>query len=327
MGHMMTANFSFKAFLIAAALGLTACGGSGADDGSVDMTVTRTGDKAVASVDGTFIYESDLTREAEAKGYVESGETFAPTHPQYQTLLGQLIDQRLLARMASKDGLDRDSAVRRRIATARERLLGSVALEDFIERTVTEDAARKFYQEQITLRQRGDEVRASHILVPTLDEAKAVKKKLAAGADFAALAEDLSTDRGSAAEGGDLGYFQAEAMVAPFAERAFATEVGAISEPVQSQFGWHIIMVKDRRKTPVPSYEQMRDEVRQFLTYREIEKLITGLRDKAEIEYLADNNPDRKTADVSQEADDEAAPEDEGVEDQVDVNSDEGEDN
>ncbi|WP_017932405.1 peptidylprolyl isomerase [Robiginitomaculum antarcticum] len=323
----MTANLSFKTFLIAAALGLTACGGSGGDDGSVDMTVTRTGDKAVASVDGTFIYESDLNREAETKGFIEPGETFAPAHPQYQTLLGQLIDQRLLSRMASADGLDRDAVVRRRIATARERLLGNVALEDFIERTVTEGAAQKFYQEQITLRQRGDEVRAAHILVPTLDEANAVKQKLASGADFAALAEELSTDRGSAAQGGDLGYFQAEAMVAPFSKRAFATEVGTTSEPVQTQFGWHVIKVQDRRKTPVPSYDKMRDEVRQFLTYREVEKLITELRDGSTIEYLADNNPKAAADDADQDMDDEATPEDEGQEDQAEPDQSESADN
>jgi len=272
--------------LISASLALTACGGQGGSGDVREAASVRASDTAVATVDGSYIYQSDLNREAESKNYIKPGQDFTSEHPQYKALMGQLVDQRLLARKASTDGLDKDPLVQRRLTTARERLLGNVALEKAIADRVTEEAAQNFYQEQITMRQRGDEVRASHILVPTKAEADAVKKQVDGGADFAALAAKLSTDRGSAAEGGDLGYFQADAMVAPFAERAFATKVGEISMPVQSQFGWHVIKVVDRRKSAVPTYSEMRDEVRQFLTYQEVDKFITDLRENADVQYL-----------------------------------------
>jgi len=285
------------ASLIGLSAGLSSCGGQGGSGGFTEAPSTRAGDTAIASVDGTLIYKSDLIREAESKNFIKAGQDFTADHPQYQTLMGQLVDQRLLARHASTDGLDKDPMVQRRLTTARERLLGNVALEKMLETNVTDDAAKKFYQEQIALRERSDEVRASHILVASEAEANKIKTRLEGGADFAKLAAELSTDRGSAAEGGDLGYFQADAMVAPFAERAFATKVGEISMPVQSQFGWHVIKVVDRRKTAVPTYEQMRDEVRQFLTYQEVETFITDLRENAEVEYL-----DRATEEIEPDA-------------------------
>lgn len=287
--------------LIGASLGLAACSGQGADGQFMEAPSTRAGDTAIVKVDGSFIYKSDLIREAETKNYIKAGQDFTTDHPQYKALLGQLVDQRLLARKASADGLDKGPQVQRRLTTARERLLGNVALEQAIADRVTEKATQAFYQEQITMRQRGDEVRASHILVATQGEADTVKRRLDDGADFATLASELSTDRGSAMEGGDLGYFQADAMVAPFAERAFATDVGKISMPVQSQFGWHVIKVVDRRQSAVPTYEQMREEVRQFLTYQEVEKFITDLRDAATIEYL-DKAPDAAAVPAELEA-------------------------
>lgn len=297
----MNLKHTLYSALIGASLGLAACSGQSTGGEFGEAPAARAGDNAVVSVDGSLIYASDLNREAESKNYIKAGQEFTVDHPQYDALLGQLVDQRLLARKANSDGLDKDPMVQRRLSTARERLLGNVALEKAIADTVTEKAAQDFYQEQITMRQRGDEVRASHILVATKDEADAVKAKVDDGADFAAMAAKLSTDRGSAAEGGDLGYFQADAMVAPFAERAFATPVGEIAMPVQSQFGWHVIKVVDRRKSAVPSYEQMREEVRQFLTYQEVEKFITGLRENAAIEYL-NETPTEEVAETPTEA-------------------------
>ena len=113
---------------------------------------------------------------------------------------------------------------------------------------VYDDAVKQMGNEQ--------EVRARHILVPTEDEAKAILAEIKKGTDFAELAKQKSKDPGAAAEGGDLGYFTKEQMVPEFAEAAFKLDKGQVSEPVKTQFGWHIIKVEDKRTKPVPEFEQ-----------------------------------------------------------------------
>src|SRR5258705_2132051 len=105
------------------------------------------------------------------------------------------------------------------------------------------------------------EVPARHILVPTEDEAKAILAEVKKGTDFAELAKQKSKDPGAAAEGGDLGYFGKSQMVPEFAEAAFKMKKGEVSDPVKSQFGWHIIKVEDKRTKPVPAFENVKDQI------------------------------------------------------------------
>jgi len=177
-------------------------------------------------------------------------------------VLSEVIDQRLLALKAKADGLDKTPEARHRLAMARERILANIAIGARIEDRVTPDAVRALYAEQIKLRQTGQEARASHILFKTEKEAKAAVKRLKAGADFAALATELSLDRGSQISGGDLGYFQADAMVPEFSKVVFALETGSVSDPFESQFGWHIAKLTDKRAAPAPGFEQMEGALR-----------------------------------------------------------------
>src|SRR2546430_8569212 len=126
----------------------------------------------------------------------------------------------------------------------------------------------KVYDDAIGQMKKEPEVRARHILVETEDEAKAVVAELKKGADFAELAKAKSKDPGSA-DGGDLGYFTKDQMVPEFSEVAFKLEKGQLSDPVKSQFGWHVIKVEDKRERQPPEYDKVKDQLENFLVRSE----------------------------------------------------------
>ena len=123
-----------------------------------------------------------------------------------------------------------------------------------------------------------EEVHARHILVTTEDDAKAIKAQLDAGADFATLAKEKSIEPGAAQSGGDLGYFTQDKMVKAFADAAFKLQVNQISDPVQTQFGWHIIEVLDRREAPKPTLQQLTPQIGQQLYVEKYRALFDQLR-------------------------------------------------
>ena len=144
-------------------------------------------------------------------------------------------------------------------------------------RKVYEDAAKQMGGDK--------EVRARHILVETEDEAKAVLAELKKGADFADLAKQKSKDPG-AAEGGDLGYFTKDQMVPEFAEVAFKLEPGTLSDPVKTQFGWHVIKVEDKRDKPVPEFDKVRDQIETYLVRKSQVEFVGKLRESAKIDRI-----------------------------------------
>jgi len=150
---------------------------------------------------------------------------------------------------------------------------------------VTEAAMRKVYDEAVGQMSKEPEVRARHILVETEDEAKAVLAELKKGADFAELAKSRSKDPGSA-EGGDLGYFTKDQMVPEFSEVAFKLDKGALSDPVKSQFGWHIIKVEDKREKQPPEFDKVKDQLETYVVRRSQVEMITKLRQEAKIERV-----------------------------------------
>ena len=124
---------------------------------------------------------------------------------------------------------------------------------------------QKVYDDAVKQMATEQEVRARHILVATEDEAKAILAELKKGTDFAELAKEKSKDPGAAAEGGDLGYFTKDQMVPEFAEAAFKLDKGQVSDPVKTQFGWHIIKVEDKRTKPVPEFDKVKDQVETYV--------------------------------------------------------------
>ena len=196
----------------------------------------------------------------------------------------RLVQQRLLALEARRRGLHQSEEARRRLALAEERILGNVLVETVIDDAVTDETIQRIYEEQVRLIPLGEEVRARHILVQTQEEAVAIKALIDQGRDFAELAVAMSEDQATRLEGGDLGYFSREGILPAFGAVAFATPEGAVSEPFRTEFGWHLLTVVDRRRQPPPSLESLRPNIARFYTFDQLEALIDGLRDQAEIE-------------------------------------------
>lgn len=256
------------------------------DNSAFGEGVVRLGDTEVAAIDGTKIYLSDVERTAAAQGLIEEGSPLTPGQPVFQKVLDELIDQRLLALDALRQSMDQDDETRRRLSVARERILGNVLVENHLKNTVNEATIRRMYDEQSSLRDRGDEVQARHILVKDEATANEIAKKLTDGDDFAALAREFSEDEGSREKGGNLGYFTNDMLEAKFTQVAFSTKRGDVSAPFESKYGWHILQVQNRRKAAEPSFEEMRSEILNFMTYDEIQNILKSLRAQGDVKLL-----------------------------------------
>jgi len=236
------------------------------------------GEVIAARVAGTVITVSEVRREAVARELIEDGAALPVDNPVFQEALSELIDQRLLALEAARRGLDQDPEARRRLAAAEERILGNVLVENAIAQSVTDEAVERVYEEQAQLAPRTTEVRARHILVESREEAEEAVRILEDGVSFADLATRISRDPATRLIGGDLGYFTRAGIVPAFAEVAFSTEEGAVSAPFETEYGWHVLTVVDRRTQPRASLETMRPNILRFLTLQEIDALLTDLR-------------------------------------------------
>jgi len=276
-----TATFALPMFLTACQDRLVMSDNSPFGEG-----VVRLGDTEVAEIDGTKIYLSDVERTAAAQGLIEAGSPLTPGQPIFQKVLDELIDQRLLALDALRQSLDQEDETRRRLAASRERILGNVLVENHLRDKVNETTIRRMYDEQAGLRDRGDEVLARHILLKDEEAAQEVAKKLDEGADFAQLATELSEDTGSRDKGGNLGYFTNDMLEPKFTQVAFSLKKDEISEPFETSFGWHILQIQNRRRAPQPGFEDMRDEILNFMTYDEIQTLLKSLRAQGEVKLL-----------------------------------------
>ena len=197
-------------------------------------------------------------------------------------LIQQLADQQMLADAAVKAGLDKSYNVALALKNQRRATLADAYMTDILVKGVTDEEIAKVYADQIANAEPVREVRASHILVTEEEKAKELKKMLDEGADFAKLAAEHGTD-GTKTRGGDLGYFVKEQMVPEFASAAFALEKGAISDPVKSPFGWHLIYLADKRDRPVPPLEQVRDKIVENLSRELQQKIVSEGRAGADV--------------------------------------------
>ena len=151
---------------------------------------------------------------------------------------------------------------------------------------MTEADARKLYDAQIAAAKPQEEVRARHILVETEAKAKEIFEKIVHGEDFVRMAKEHSKDPGSKEDGGDLGYFARGQMVPVFEDTAFKLKKGDLSQPVQSQFGWHIIKLEDRRQRGAPPFETIKERIIASLIHRRAQEVGATLREKAKLEFI-----------------------------------------
>ena len=272
--------------LAAAALALAACGKGGRAE-----TPPERGDQAVAVVDGKTIWASDVKREAVTQGLIGEGEPLEINSDTFHRVLDQAIDQKLLASEALRRKLDKDPVAQRRLAAARERILGDLLVENVVADAVNENAIRGLYQEQLKLAKRSEEIHARQIVTATEPEALGVKKMLASGADFAALAMEKSTDAATRFNGGDMGYFAVDVMPEAYAKALKTARIGQLIGPVPVDGGFALLKVEDRRLEPQVTFEAARPQIVRFLTYDQIRDLLEKLRGRSKINRLVKPDP------------------------------------
>lgn len=248
------------------------------------QTAPATADTVIATVNGAPVTLGDLIA---VRGDLPAQYQQLPDQALYDGIRQQLTDQTLLLQAAEKAGLAADPQVARAVAIQRMGLMAEFYMRREVEARMTDEALRAAYDARVTAAAPIPEVRASHILVADEAKAKDLRAQIDAGADFAELAMEHGTD-GTKTQGGDLGYFTREMMVKEFADAAFAMEVGAVSQPVQSQFGWHLIKLTDKRDQPKPTFEASRAELEQSVGSEIVQQVMTELRAAAAVETAED---------------------------------------
>ncbi len=211
----------------------------------------------------------------------------------YPMLLDQLVDRRAIIIAARRDGFDKDPAVRRQIARATDTALQNALLTREIAPGLTDEAIKARYERDIAGKSGEQEAHARHILVPDEETAKKIIEELKGGADFAELAKKYSTDPAGSTNGGDLGFFKRGDMLPEFAGAAFGLKPGTYTEiPVKTRFGWHVIKLEELRTAPPPSFEQVKDEVRQQLIQEGVARVLATAKQGMSIQkFNLDGTP------------------------------------
>ncbi|MGZ3173328.1 MAG: peptidylprolyl isomerase [Croceibacterium sp.] len=263
----------------------------------------------LAKVNGSEIRQSDVTLAEE-----ELGPSLAQMDPatKKDNVLSFLIDMKIVSKAAEDKKIENNEDFKRRLAFTRNRLLMDSLLATEGKAATTDEAMKKVYDDAAKQISGEQEVHARHILVETEDEAKAVEDELKKGADFAELAKKKSKDPG-ASDGGDLGFFTKDQMVPEFSAVAFALEPGKISDPVKSQFGWHVIKVEEKRNRKAPDFDQVKGQIETYVTRKAQADYVAKLREAAKVERMdqASADPAAKTdakPDAAKPADSKMAP-------------------
>lgn len=241
---------------------------------------------ALAFVDGEPILRSDVIALATSKNLELSQEDIDRGIDVVNELVEELIQLQLFKAEAMRRRLHRREAVQSAMTIAGDDVLKDRVLREVVEERVDEEALLDLYKDDAKRLRLSEEVKASHILVPTLEQADFLSVRLKAGVDFEELARQFSIDPATATQGGSLGYFSRDEMDKKFADVAFSLPAGAISEPFNTRFGWHIVKLEDRRMLESPTYEELRPKIIRYKTFEVIEELINRLREKATIKYV-----------------------------------------
>jgi peptidyl-prolyl cis-trans isomerase C len=246
-------------------------------------TLRAEDDSVIARANGVDIHQSDLAMAAD-----EIGSNIPNMTPEQKReyLVTYLADVIVLSQAAEQQKLGDSADVKRQLSFDRNKVLMEALLQKAGHAAQTDAALHKVYDDAVKQMKGEEEVHARHILVATEQEAKDIEAALKGGADFAKLAKEKSKDPSGAANGGDLGWFTKDQMVPEFSDAAFKLAKGQISDPVHTQFGWHVIEVEDKRIKPTPTFDQVKPQLENYVAHRAQAELVDSLRKSAKIERL-----------------------------------------
>ena len=239
-------------------------------------------DKVVAIVNGHEIRVSEVQM---ATDDIIGQLPDLPPKLRYPFVVEYLIERHLLAQYAVKEGIADTEEYKRRLALYQAKALRDAYFAQKIRPQVTEEEMRKVYDEEASKLQQTERVRARHILVGTEQEALDILARLEKGEKFEDLAKKYSLD-GSKEYGGDLGYFTAPEMVPEFSKATFALKVGETSQPVKTDFGWHIIFLEDRKQGAAQPYDQVKNAIRNVLLRRKVGETMEKIRAESKVEII-----------------------------------------
>jgi peptidyl-prolyl cis-trans isomerase C len=250
-----------------------------------DATIAQNSDPVVVKLNGVEIHATDLAiAEHEIGGNLPGG---ASAEVRRDNVVTYLSDTILLGRVAEQNGFADSDEFKRRYAMMRFQVLREIELQKIAKAALADEAAlHKVYDDAVKQLGQQEEVHARHILVEKESQAKAILAKLRKGADFNALSRQESKDSAAAAQGGDLGYFTKDEMEPGFSDPVFKLEKGSLSEPVRSKFGWHIVKIDEKRKKAIPTFDQARPQIEEFVVQRAQTEFILKLRQSASIERI-----------------------------------------
>ena len=275
---------SLSALLLAA----TMLAGSPALAEDTAATSAPAKDYTILKVDGTEIKNSEVMDIWKGLFQGNAAPDFSTFDENIrQNVLRGLVSERLIYQEAMKAGADKDPDVKKRIAAVEKQVIMQGFMEKKAKDLVTEAQMKALYNEKADAAKNNEEIKARHILVATEEEAKKIAGQVKKGGDFEKIAKEKSTDKGSGAKGGDLGWFTKEKMVPEFAEAAFKMKKGETSDPVKTAFGWHVIQVEDRRPVKLAAFEEMKDQLRAELTNKAVQGYVEGLLKSADIKYYS----------------------------------------
>ncbi|MCI2400099.1 peptidylprolyl isomerase [Aliiroseovarius subalbicans] len=234
-----------------------------------------TGKTVVATVNGD---EITLAHMVAARAALPEQYQSLPDDVLFEGLLDQLIQQTVLGQAMGE--LSRRTEIQ--LENERRALIASEMLQGVVDEAVTEEALQTAYDETYAAAEPTKEWNASHILVATEDEAKALVEELTGGADFAGLAKEKSTGP-SGPNGGELGWFSAGMMVKPFEDTVMTLEDGEVSAPVQTQFGWHVVKLNESRMQGAPALDEVREDLVAQIQNSAAEQAIATLMEDAKV--------------------------------------------
>ncbi len=259
----------FSKFALLSALLAVAVGAQAADD------------KPAALVNGVSVPQARVDLRAK----VAAQQTQQPDSPDLRSKIREeLITLEVISQAAVKAGLDKQSETAQRLEITRQNILADALVQDYVKaHPITDDMLKQEY-ETFKKRVGNTEYQLSHILVATEDEAKKAAAELKKGGKFAKVAKSMSVDTGSKDKGGDLGWTVPAKFVQPFAEAVLKLKKGQVSEPVQTQYGWHIIKLENTRELKLPALADMKANLENNLQQQAVAKYIDELRSKAKVE-------------------------------------------
>jgi peptidyl-prolyl cis-trans isomerase C len=250
------------------------------------------GDRAVAKVNGQTVWASDVKREAVAEGLIGPGDPLDVSSDLFRQVLDEVIDTKVLAGAAVARKLDKDPLAQRRLAAARDRALEDLMVDSVVGKAVNQQAENSLYQEFLKNRTPSEVIHLHQIVLANEPDAEAVKKQLAGGAAFEAVAMERSIDATSRFKGGDLGEMATDTLPQPLGEAVKGAKPGQVVGPVKVDAGWAILKVDDRHPEAPPTLDAVRPQLIRFITYDQIKDLVLTLRNHAKIQNLLPPPPE-----------------------------------